>query len=238
MSLSIKQTAIDLLSKLGLEVTDPTTASALQQQDVIVAINGAMQYLQTAGQDFFTRQISTIAVSSGTQVYTLAGSVQDVIGPVRFNSIPLDALTSKGQIDQYDRIFGGLSSFGASPGTPRAFYAENLRAGTVGDINQINIWLAPIPNANGTLSIEVVNDAPSYSVSNIGDAVILPVAQNYTESVFLPVARMLITRSSLFSRPDILPLLTEDYTRALATLERVGGFPPSAQPASQRLTLG
>jgi hypothetical protein len=55
------------------------------------------------------------------------------------------------------------------------------------------------------------------------------VAQNYTESVFLPIARMLVTRSSQFSRPDLRPQLTEDFQRAMGLLSTVGGFPNAQQ---------
>lgn len=225
MSLSLVQARNDLLSKLGIE--DSTLATALQLQDVVIAVNGAMQTLQTAGEDYFTRDRITISLVAGTSVYPIAQTVQAVIGPVRLNgTMPLRALESRGELDQFDRIFLGSAAFGAAAGTPLAYWVENLRTGSNGDINQVNIWVAPTPVAPaGTLVAEVVNDAPSYVVADLTSTDALPVAQNYTESIFLPIARMLITRSSQFSRPSILPLLTADYQTAMARLGLAGGFP-------------
>lgn len=235
MSLTIKQAALDLLSKLGMELTDPATAPALAQQDVIIAMNGAMQTLQTAGQDYFTRSKVTQALTANTASYALALTIQTVIGPVRWNTDkPLRALESRGELDQFDRIFNGGTDYGAGSGEPEAYWVENVRSGTAGDINQIYLWLAPVPTAVGTLEIEVINDAPNYAVANIGDTTVLPVAQSYTESIFLPIARMLITRSSQFSRPDILEQLTTDYQVAMQRLGLAGGFPNAEQPEPQR----
>lgn len=235
MSLQIVQVRNDLLSKLGIE--DAALASALALQDCVVAINGAMQILQTAGQDYFTREIITVSLTAGSSFYTISRSVQAVLGPIRWNdSKPLRALGSRGELDQYDRIFEGVSDYGAATGVPNAYWVQNLRQGTTGDIDQVNIYIAPVPmSPAGAMTIEVVNDAPSYDVANLDDTTELPIAQNYTESIFLPIARMLITRSSQFSRPDILVQLTTDYQHAMSTLGLSGGFPNADQPEPARI---
>lgn len=234
MSLTIAQVRDDLLSKLGIE--DFTLANALVLQDCVIAINGAMQFLQTAGQDYFTREKITTTIVSGTALYPLAQTVQAIIGPIRFNnSKPLRALLSRGELDQFDRIFLGDADYGAAAGEPIAYWVENLRSGSVGDINQINIYLAPTPNAAGNFVAEIVNDAPAYAVTDFSPGtIVLPVAQNYTESIFLPLARMLITRSSQFSRPDIVEQLTTDGQMAMARLGLSGGFPNAVQPEPDR----
>ncbi len=240
MSLTIKQTRDDLLSKLGIE--DSSTASALALQDVVIAINGAMQMLQTAGQDFFTRQFLTIPLLAGTTFYSI-DNVQSILGPVRWNdSKPLRELESRGEIDQFARIFLSDTAYGTGvPADPEACFFEAVRnSSSAGNITQLHLFLAPIPAAiaPGSVTMEVVNDAVSYSVGDLSSTVVLPVAQNYTESVFLPVARMLITRSHLFSRPDILEGLTADYQNAMARLATVGGFPDAVQPEPDRKTKG
>lgn len=234
--LTIAQVRDDLLSKLGIE--DYTAAPPLGMQDVVIAINGAMQMLQAAGQDFFTRQYTSVTLVAGSTFYTLPGSVQAVLGPIRWGTKPLRALGSRGELDQYTRIFGGGSAYGVGTAAePEAYWVENVRnQSSQGEINQINIWIAPVPTPTpGSLQVEVVNDAVAYAVGDLvpGTAV-LPVAQNYTESIFLPLARMLITRSYLFSRPDILEGITNDYNNAMATLAAKGGFPNAVQPAPPR----
>lgn len=229
MSLTIAQTYADLLSKLGIEST--VGVSSLVQQDCVVAINGAMQILQTAGEEYFTRETITLTLAAGTAAYVIPATVQAVVGPARLNNdVPLKALTSRGEYDQFDRIFLGDTDYGAAAGTPIAYWPESIRSGSAGDIVRTTIYLAPAPSAAGTLVVEVINDAPSYTTSNLADTTVLPVAQAYTESIFLPIARWLVTRSSQFSRPDLMSQLQSDYQRAMATLGMAGGFPLAGQP--------
>ncbi len=235
MSLQIVQVRNDLLSKCGVE--DASLAGSLLLQDVVVAINGALQTLQTAGQDYFTREKITLTLSVGTALYNVPLSVQSVIGPVRWNDTkPLRALESEGELDQFARIFQDDDSYGVGANAePIAYWVRYLKSGSTGDICTVTINLAPAPSAPaGTLVAEVVNDAAAYVVADLSSTNTLPVAQNYTESIFLPIARMLITRSSQFSRPDLLAQLTDDYQRAMARLGLAGGFPNVDQPAPPR----
>lgn len=236
--LNIVQVRDDLLSKLSIE--DPAQANALALQDCVIAVNGALQVLQTAGQDFFTRETISLAFTAGTALFTLSRAVQTIIGPARWNNTkPLRALNSRGELDQFDRIFLGVSDYGTALGDPEAYWVENLRQGTDGDIDQIKLYLAPLPATPGSVWIDVINDAPNYTVGDFtAGTAIIPVAQNYTESVFLPLARMFVTRSSVFSRPDIVPQLQTDYDRAMATLADVGGFPNAVIPAPPREVSG
>ncbi len=233
--LTIAQTYADLLSKLGIETTVGVTD--LVKQDCVVAINGAMQMLQTAGQDYFTREEITLTLGTGTAIYAIPQTAQAVIGPVRWNNVkPLRALTSEGELDQFNRIFlGGTAYGGGTNGDPVAYFVKYLRTCTEGDICSISIRLAPAPGVSpGTLVAEIVNDAPAYEVAELEDDTVLPVAQNYTESIFLPIARMLITRSSQFSRPDLLAQLTTDGQRAMDALGLSGGFPNVDNPGPER----
>jgi len=234
MPLTIAQVRDDLLSKLGID--DSADASALALQDCLIAINGALQILQIAGEDFFTREQIVLPFVAGTAFYTLPEDVQTVIGPARWNDVtPLSAMESRGELDQYDRIYLGTSDQGTSEGDPFAYWVENVRNGNSGDINQVRIWLAPRPAIAGDLYVDVVHDAPTYDIADFSaGTAVLPVAQNYCESVFLPVARILVTNSSLFSRPDIMPGLQRDYDRAAKTLADVGGFPNAVQDTPPR----
>lgn len=238
MSLTVAQVYADLLSKLGIEST--VGVSTLVQTDCVVAINGAMQMLQTAGEDYFTRQVLTVTLSAGTAIYSVPASMQAVLGPVKWGTKPLRALNSQGEYDQFARIFLGDDEYGVgTDGDPIAYWPRYLRDGTEGDICGVTILLAPAPTTPaGTLSVEVVNDAPAYVVADLDSDDELPVAQNYTETIFLPIARMLVTRSSQFSRPDLLEQLTADAQAAMARLGLSGGFPNVAQGNPERVVSG
>lgn len=241
MSLQIAQVRNDLLSKLGIE--DVADASALALQDCVVAINAAMQMLQTAGQDYFTRETKTTALVAGEPSFTVDQLTQAIIGPVRWNGIPLRALLSRGEYDQFARIFLGETAYGPSDGDPIAYWVETVRRvlpePTAGDIVETKIYLAPSPTEPaGTLVYDVIMDAPSYVVADLETTAILPIAQNYTESIFLPIARMFITRSSQFSRPDLLEQLTADAQTASIRLGFAGGFPNAVQGEPSRKVSG
>jgi hypothetical protein len=232
MPLQVVQVRNSLLSVLGFDV--PAAAPTLALDDVTIALNGAMQMLQTAGEDYFTRTTLTQIVSAGTASYMLPQAAQNVIGPIRLDGRPLMALENQGQYDQYDRIFNGGSSFGPGSGVPKSYHCQSTRVGTVGDISRIFIWLAPMPITSGLLSVEIVNDAVSYVVGDLSSTAEMPIGQNYTETIFLPIARFLVTRSSLFSRQELLKPLTSDYQTALARLGFTGGFPNATQQLPKR----
>lgn len=244
MSLTISQARDDLLSKLGVE--NSALATALMLQDVVIALNGALQTLQTAGQDYFTRQVLTGTFLAGSSFITLPASAQAVIGPVRITSGPnagqaLSALQSRGEADQFARIYGNDTAWGSgSLAEPIAYWIENLRNTNVGgDINQINVRPCPVPPYSRTFEIEVVNDAPSYAIADLSSGTTqIPVAQNYAESILLPLARLNITRSSQFARPELLAQITADAQTALAKLGLAGGFPVEETPEPPRATKG
>ena len=237
MSLQIVQARNDLLSKLGIE--DAAEADALTLQDVVIALNGAGQMLQTAGQDYFTREEIVVDIYAGTSIYPINRNVQAVLGPVRLdNEKPLEALESQGQYDQYDRIFKGGDSYGPGVGEPEAYWPKYLKEGDTGDICDVQLYVAPTPITPASLTIEVVNDWEELVVADLDDTTELPVAQNYTESIFLPIARMLVTRSSQFSRPDLLKQLESDASVAMQRLGVSGGFPNEEQPRPPRRTEG
>lgn len=236
MPLQIVQVRNDLLSKLGIE--DATLASTLALQDCVVAINGAMQMLQTAGQQYFTQADLTLTLGAGTGAYVISQSIQSIVGQALLNgTIPLRGLDSRGEYDQFDRIFLGEPSYGAAQGTPIAYFPEFTKLGSTGDIVRVTIYIAPVPSVSGTMTIKAISDAVSYVVADLSLTTEIPVAQNYTESIFLPIARMLVTRSSQFSRPDILEQLTADGQRAMAALGLSGGFPNAMQPEPGRKTI-
>jgi hypothetical protein len=238
MPLTVAQCRDDLLSKLGIESAALATDLALQ--DVAVAMNGALQELQRAGEAFFTRESLTVTIGAGTAFYTLPQAIQSVIGPARLNDVtPLRGMNSRGELDQFARIFFNETGVGAGTGVPMAFYVDTRRqAAVAGDIVRSNLYLAPAPLAAGTLVLDVVNDAPGYDVDDLDDTTEIPVAQAYTESIFLPIARMLVTRSSTFTRPNLLPQLTEDFERAMQRLATAGGFPAGVLRTPERETKG
>lgn len=228
--LTIAQAANDLFDKLGITYA---SATSQQIQDVMVAINESLQILQTAGQEYFLRTKPSLTITAGIQSYPLDAATQAVLGPVKLaNGKPLSVLRTKGQLDQFARIFKGSIAYGAGVGEPEAYYVEFVRnTNSAGDIVGVNLYLAPIPTANSTMVVETVVGAPT--VTDVTATTVLPIAQNYTEGLFLPLARYLVSLSSSFSRPDLRDQLQTDYQRATSQLPKAGGFPNVQDPANQ-----
>ena len=86
------------------------------------------------------------------------------------------------------------------------------------------------------MAVEVVDTAPAYQTTDLTSTNTLPIAHNYAEAIFLPIARFLVTTSSKFSRPELLARLTTDYQDAMTRLGYAGGFPPTEQPEPTRNT--
>jgi hypothetical protein len=144
MSLTVIQARNDLLSKLGIE--DPAEASALTLQDVVVAINGAGQMLQTAGQEYFTKERISVGIYAGTSIYPIPRTTQNAIGNVLLDDAkPLTGLDSEGQYNQFGRTFLGETEYGPGVGEPRAYWVDFTKDGDSGDICDINLWVAPTP---------------------------------------------------------------------------------------------
>jgi len=84
------------------------------QQDVIIAINGAMQTLQERRRGLFhpAKALLTLGLERAF-IRSLEFRLYSP-GPAE-HSIPLRALESRGEIDQFDRIFLGGTDYVRSP---------------------------------------------------------------------------------------------------------------------------
>lgn len=217
-----------LLRTLGIEAVG--SASAYVLADVLAAMNFAQQTLWMAGPDYFTRTQIDVALVAGTAVYTLADSVQSVLGPLRLPSgRTLRAIESRAEFDNFGLLYLGQNSPTVAAGTPLAYFVENLNQ-TANDPVKIKLHVVPAPDATaaGTATLDGVADCTLFATADLASANVLSVAHQYTESLFMPLARKAITRSNYFSASDLKASIEADYLDALTALQRAGGFPPKA----------
>lgn len=222
MPLTIVQTRDDLLCKLGYP--DPSLADNVAKQDVCNAINWAYQMLWRAGGvDYFTREEISLTLVAGTSEYLLDTNVQAVIGPVitkaRKNLMRLD---SRNQVDDFGLIFLGQSTRTLANGAPVAFYVEDNRAAAT-DLHKTRFFVVPAPDstavtAHSPLLIDGVRECPSYVIADLTSTAAIPVADLYTESVLLPLARLSVTRSHLFSQTENFDRIKADAEQAMQVL--------------------
>jgi hypothetical protein len=219
----------DLLRKLGIESVG--SASAAMIEDVRNAFNYAQQTLWMAGPDYFNRTQIDVALVAGTSEYALADSVQSVLGPVRLPSgRTLRALESRSELDNFGLLYLGQTSPTVASGTPLAYFVEGLyQAGN--DPVRLRLHLVPAPDvtaASGNAVVEGVSECTLFSTADVAGTSTLPVAQQYVETLFLPLARKAISRSVYFSAVDTQEKIDADFKEAMTVLGRAGGFPPAA----------
>ena len=221
----------DLLRTLGIETVGSASASMLA--DVVAAMNHAQQTLWLAGPDYFTRSRLDVVLISQTATYILSDTVQSILGPLRLPSgRTLRALASRAELDNFGLLYLGQDSASVAAGTPLAYFIETLfQAG--GDPVQIKIHLVPAPDATaaGTATLDGVSECTRFAdAADIAGVGVLPVAQQYSESLFLPLARHAITRSIYFSATQLREQIAADYAEALALLAKAGGYQPADKP--------
>lgn len=221
MSLTIAQTRDDLLRKLGF--MDAGTAPTEALQDVAQAINWAMQTLWRAGTNYFTKEVATVALVSGQRAYTLDQNIQSVLGQViTAGGKTLGRLSSSSEVEDFAMIYLGSSTRDQTNGAPVAYHIENRRnAGT--DLHETVLFVVPPPNAaavtsHSPLSFDAIRECTSYAVADLSATTAIPVADGYAETVFLPLARLQITRSHLFSKDELIKSIEADAAQAMQTL--------------------
>jgi hypothetical protein len=227
MPLTVEATRNELLSKLG--VLTPATPPTQALQDVATAMNWAFQMLWRGGPDYFTREDISVTLVSGQREYVFDRDTQAILGPVlTATGKTLRRLLSRGEVEDFGLIYLGQASRTVSNGAPQCYFIENRRTApsTDGDIHQMSIFVCPAPDAaavtaHSPLLVEGVPECPAYTVANLTDPVAsapLPVADQYAESIFLPLARLQLTRSYLFSQTENLPRIQEDAATAMRIL--------------------
>ena len=225
-----------LLRHLGIETVG--SASAAMLEDVRDAMNYAEQTLWMAGPDYFTRTQTSVTLVAGTAAYTLADTVQGVLGPVRTaGGRTLRALESRSEFDNFWMLYMGQTSPTVVAGTPLAYFVENIyEAGD--DPVLIKIHFVPKPDSTaateGAAVVEGVSDCTLFSTADIAGTSVLPVAQQYVETLFLPLARKRIARSVYFSSQELDAKIEADFLEAMAVLSRAGGFPPVADESKAK----
>lgn len=216
----------DLLRLLGFESSGAASSAVLA--DVLAAMNFAQQALWTAGPDFFTRTAIDVTLVAGTATYTLADTVQSVLGPLRLPSgRTLRALESRGELDNFALLYLGQSATAMTNGTPLAYFIESTyQAGA--DPVRMKLHVAPAPDAGaaGAAVLDGVVECAIFTTSDLSSTDVLPVAQQYVETLFLPLARRQLSRSVYFSAQHLQEKLEADYQEATERLAAAGGFPP------------
>ena len=236
MSPTILDIYNDGLALLG--IYNSTNAPATAKAHVLNDITAALQQMQMAGEDFYARENYSLSLIGGQNSYSLPETVQEVLDPARLSSgVTLTSLKTRSELDNFGPMFMG--TLGAIPqASPMAYFVECLRDDSGADATQINFWVVPTPAANDTLALNVINDPPLYTSSDLTATPppTPPVPHKYHESILLPLVRMNVTTCELYTRNRAgYDQIKADYLRALTLLGLADPSPNSSGSVNAEL---
>ena len=232
MGLTVAQVVADLRLKLGVMpgYAPPDGADA----DCISAINWALQVISKSGGQYFNRESISVTLVDDQREYALSADVMDVLGPILpAGSRMLRKVEALAAIEQFGQIYLGQQNAVMANGAPMAFHVRDART-SGGDSHSISLFIAPAPDASAVtahspLRVDGVKVCPRYTEASIISGTVVPIADGYAEALLLPLARMQVTRSHLFSRPELLARIQEDASMAMQML----GIEPTKETDAQ-----
>jgi hypothetical protein len=211
------------------------------QSRVLVDINAAIQQMQNAGEDYYARQDIDVALVANQEVYELSDTIREVLDPARLDDgTLLRKLTSRGQLYQFGQIFLGQANDTVTAGLPAYFYVQSKFRSSDADDVDIFLHLLPVPstaaaNAGRQVVLPVIETPSTFTLADLtAGTALLPVPQNYAESIFLPLARWNATTCFMFYERDKIPRYEQEYARAVRLLEHAD--PRRPKPPESRAT--
>jgi hypothetical protein len=214
MSLTLAQIRDDLFGKV--EIRDVSESSTLYTNDALRAVNWALQIMWLSPFDHFKQEESyVVALTVGVSEYALDSNVQRVLGNVRLtDGTTLAPIVHRADLDNFGIFYGGNDDNDIAQGKPIAFYLERYR-GVGNDLAAVKIIVTPEPDQSYTLNMDVERECPRYSAF---DNTVLAVPHQYTESIFLPLARYAMSRSDAFINEASYGRFQSDFQQALSLL--------------------
>jgi hypothetical protein len=194
------------------------------QSRVLVDINAAIQQMQNAGEDYYARQDIDVALVANQEIYELSDTIREVLDPVRLDDgTLLRKLTSRGQLYQFGQIFLDQLDDNVAAGVPAYFYVQSKFRSSDDDDVDIFVHFLPVPSmavAGRNVILPVIETPSTFTLADLtAGTALLPVPQNYAESIFLPLARWNATTCFMFYEKDKIPRYEQEYVRAVRLLE-------------------
>ena len=232
MSVTLTEIKEDLLRKLYIEI--PNLAPQGILDDVLMAINGACQMLNVAGNPFWRETSATLTGVTGTTPSTMTDA-QRIISMKNATGRPLIRAANEDECKFAHEIFQGLTTAGAD--NPALVYAvASVFNATTGGFT-FTIHFGPQPLATQDLTVSYIKVFTNYLKSDLeNDVKIVSVPFEYVETILLPIARYLVTTSHFFSNKEAIPVLKEGYQAAMNALQDAN--PEIAFPSISQLVKG
>ena len=221
--MDLKELRDNILRLLWLE--RDTIVPSYIFEDVTTAINSALQLLWTTPKDYFRKQELTATIAASSDNVTLPDNIQEVVGPLWIgaeNDRELQRIEDQSDWNNFWQRFYGVTSAPSSLGNKIHFYFLRERNQSGAESVQVTLEVKPTPTVETVISYLASAEAPSYEVSTInslsgGEVIGMP--HKYVESLLLPIARWMATRSHYFFDTEKIDLIQQDAARALQMLD-------------------
>lgn len=224
MGLTVAQVVSDLRLRLGI-MPGATSIPAGANADCIMALNWALQVISKSNAQYFKRETIDVTLVIGQQAYLLPADTMDVIGPVITNAKrTLRTIENFSDIQGFGQIFFDQAGVTVANGAPLVYHVRDTKTLTEsGDSHAITLHVLPAPDsaavsAHSPVKVDGVRTCPRYTEGDIASTTVVPISDGYTESILLPLARLQVTRSHIFSQTEQLSRIKEDASTAMKIL--------------------
>lgn len=219
MALNGEQIRDDLFRKLDLE--QPDNAPAYIRKDAAIAMSWAYQRIWSAPWDFFRKTNLNFSTVGGTNTEVLPQNIVSIVGPVRIQgNAHLTPITNRSDFDHYGTRFLGNTTLTGGSGTPEAYHLWRTNQ-NAGDNVKVELLMTPTPDGVYTIDYDAATEAPAVSAADLcaDPGITIQIPHAYVESLFLPLARLAITRSHYFTTLEKLDMFKADAALALRDLK-------------------
>ena len=181
-------------------------------------INAAMQTVWNHADErsYWSNNTLTLTLNVGESSKDLPNNIQNVVGPCRRqdNRQPLAPIGTIGELETFVDIYLD----GETPSVPLAYHIERM-AQTGADPARCVFHVTPaVAGSTASFLLEVVLEAPRYTVADLRTCPVVPIPHRYVESLLLPIARYQASSFFLFRKADQKETIDREYAQARVAL--------------------
>jgi hypothetical protein len=219
--LTICDVVRDILLSWGME--QPCSTPKMAKIAAVNILNQALQVLwnQAKDRNYWTQSTASLVFAANVRELDMENAIQNVVGPARLSTgETLVPLANISEIENFENSF--LES--TTSAKPCAYFIErNFQAGA--DPARCRMMISPAPATQVTVNIDVVNEAPRFTIIDLESCPLCPIPHKYVESLLLPVCRYLAMHSHLFIQRDRQEVIAQGYAQARQLLDVADPLP-------------
>jgi len=186
----------------------------------ITDLNTALQLIwnNAEGHDYWSNETVEITLSDGESTYDLDDTIQNVVGPCRLASTnrPLAPIRTIGEFG----TFADLYLDGETLTEPVAYYVDRFNQ-TGDEPAKCVLHVTPaVVGADVDLLVEVVKEAPRYTMDDLYSCPAVPIPHRYAETLLIPIIRYNASSYYLFEAldPKQKETIDREYQQAMVSL--------------------